>query len=114
MTQLSIVTPGTFLLVLIAAEAIISYLHEKDDYEIKDTVANIIIGFANFGMNIFVKSACFALLVYLQKFQVLHMENRWWIYILLFLAADFIHFIMHYLEHKVDFLWAIYFMHNLL
>ena len=96
----------------ILLEAFLSLRHEWHEYNIRDSIFNIIISIISWIMNLVFKGAVFFFLVEVQKFSMFDLGNSILIWILLFLLSDLVHYFFHYLEHKSRILWATHSIHH--
>jgi sterol desaturase/sphingolipid hydroxylase (fatty acid hydroxylase superfamily) len=101
-------TPITLTLVLL--EIFISVRYDKQYYTVKDTKANLVLGFGYMitdtlsrGAGLFLLAVFYFYGLHLFSFISGHFVLYW---ILLVLAEDFTYWFMHLMDHRIRFLWA--------
>ncbi len=101
-----------FLLALVVLEIIWSWRKDKKVYNTKDTLANLGI-FAGFQLTkILFFGFQYAIMANLSKFALFPMESSMWVFLISFLAVDFVYYWYHRLSHKIKLLWAFHLVHH--
>ncbi len=103
-----------FFALMIAAEALWTYLKGSDEYgDKKDTWNNIFLGFmsvawgALFGlMTAFIYIYCYEIAPY--KFP----DNAWWTWVVLFFVDDLAYYIFHRISHESRLFWNFHVVHH--
>ena len=119
MTQLSITEVyaigAPIVLAMILFEVLFSSVHNKNLYKKNDTLCTIGLLSGNILMVFAVKGATLALHFYLFQFKLFNLTELmpvWALWIVTFIAIDFIFYIYHRISHRVNFLWAIHMSHH--
>ncbi|SDQ25814.1 sterol desaturase family protein [Flagellimonas zhangzhouensis] len=100
------------LLILVILEIIWSWKNDKKVYETKDTLANLAI-FAGFQMSkVFLFGFQYATMSYLAQFALLQLKINAWVFLISFIAVDFMYYWYHRYSHKIKFLWAFHLVHH--
>jgi len=104
--------PGFLILILIELY-FSNRLHIADNFELKDTFADLNLGTGSLIIGIFTKALAFIFFTYLNKFSIFHFQmNQWYALLLLLFADDFTFYWFHRLAHEVRFLWASHSNHH--
>lgn len=103
---------GVIMLLLILIESMVGLKEKKEHYHFKDTLASLIIGGTFILINPFCRGLSYYLLLQSEHYSLWKIEENWWSFLLLFLLADLVHYVFHFLEHKSRLLWAIHSMHH--
>ena len=119
MTQLSITEVyaigAPIVLAMILFEVLFSSVYNKNLYKKNDTLCTIGLLSGNILMVFAVKGATLALHFYLFQFKLFNLTELmpvWALWIVTFIAIDFIFYIYHRISHRVNFLWAIHMSHH--
>jgi sterol desaturase/sphingolipid hydroxylase (fatty acid hydroxylase superfamily) len=96
----------------ILLEAFLCLRHEWHEYKVRDSISNILISIISWILNLVFKGTVFVLLVEAQKFALFDLGKSIFIWVLLFLLSDLVHYFFHYLEHKSRILWATHSIHH--
>jgi sterol desaturase/sphingolipid hydroxylase (fatty acid hydroxylase superfamily) len=89
---------------------IISYTRDKN--LVKDTKSNILLGIVYFLTDLLVKTIVFGVFSLCYHYSVFKPELSWWLWVVGFVACDFVHYIYHLLGHKTRILWASHVTHH--
>ena len=103
-----------FFAILIAAEALWTYLRRSHEYDDKkDTWTNILLGFVSvifgalFGIfTIYIYIFCYEIAPY--KFPV----DAWWTWVILFFVDDLAYYIFHRVSHETRLFWNFHVVHH--
>ncbi len=102
----------TGLGLLIAVEAIVSYVYSLPVYERRDTLTSIGIGILS-AVVIFSTTGFFlGFLYFLSKYAWMDIQPSIGSWIALFFICDISYYFIHLLSHKVRFLWASHMLHH--
>jgi sterol desaturase/sphingolipid hydroxylase (fatty acid hydroxylase superfamily) len=106
-------TPVVILFILlIVAEAVFSYLQDRQQYQVKDTIATLCIALFNIMMNVLSLALLMVVTDKASSFALIHFSSHWAVWLLAFLLSDLAHYAFHYLEHRSRFFWAFHSMHH--
>lgn len=101
-----------FLMVIVIESAISNYFH-KDLYSLEDTIVNFTLAAIGFLLDLSQKWGYLVLLTFLSNYSIFSFSNKTILYwVSLFLIQDLSNYFMHFLEHKVKFLWAVHVTHH--
>lgn len=98
--------------IVIGAEILFSYIHNKQYYKTKDTLANIYLSALNMGLDILVRGVCLLILNYFYQFKVFEISNVYAYWGLLFIAQDFMYYWLHRVDHYCRLFWAVHITHH--
>jgi len=101
--------------VVIGIEMLYSYLHEKHYYSAKGLIANIYLSALNLGLDVLIRGACLAALLFFYNFHVVGIDKAlhpvlYWI--LLTVAEDFMFYWLHRIDHYCRLFWAVHVTHH--
>jgi sterol desaturase/sphingolipid hydroxylase (fatty acid hydroxylase superfamily) len=100
------------LLVLVVAESAVSYVYSLPIYNKRDTATSVVIGIFSIIVVLSTTGFFLGVLIYLNRYAWLDIEPGITSWIALFFICDFSYYIMHWLNHKVRFLWASHLVHH--
>ncbi|MDF2438123.1 MAG: fatty acid hydroxylase [Bacteroidota bacterium] len=98
--------------IVIGAEIIFSYLHEKHYYSVKGTLANVYLTILNFSLDILVRGVCLFVLNYFFQFKFTEISNPILYWTLLVIAQDFMFYWLHRVDHYCRLFWAVHVTHH--
>jgi sterol desaturase/sphingolipid hydroxylase (fatty acid hydroxylase superfamily) len=98
--------------VVIGLEILLSFIHEKHYYTTRGTLANIYLSTLNFLLDILVLGICLAILSFFfhPSAFILHSPFLYWL--CLFIALDFMFYLLHYVDHHCRLFWASHVTHH--
>lgn len=101
--------------IIILAEILFSYFHEKHYYSTKGVLSNLYLTSLNFSLDILVRGICLAVLFYFYQFHVLVIDPKshtiiYWATLLL--AQDFMFYWLHRVDHYCRLFWAVHVTHH--
>ncbi|WP_318342850.1 sterol desaturase family protein [Flagellimonas baculiformis] len=100
------------LLVLVILEIIWSWRKDKKVYNTKDTLANLAI-FVGFQLSKVVFFGFqYAIMGYLSNFALFQIKSTSLVFLVSFVAVDFVYYWYHRLSHKIKLLWAFHLVHH--
>ncbi|MEO5905201.1 MAG: sterol desaturase family protein [Saprospiraceae bacterium] len=79
---------------------------------IKDIGANILLGLLYLIAGMFVKTIALTVFSVFYHYAIFKPEMSWWLWIVGFLACDFMHYVYHWLGHKTRIFWAPHVTHH--
>lgn len=100
------------LVVLVVAEAAVSYVYSLPIYDKRDTATSAVIGMLSVIVVFSTTGFFLGVLIFLGQFAWLDIEPSAASWIALFLVCDLSYYLMHWLNHKVRFLWASHMVHH--
>ena len=98
--------------IVIGAEILFSYLHHKNYYSVKGTLANIYLTSLNLGLDILVRGICLIVLNYFFQFKFLEISNQYAYWGILLIAQDFMYYWLHRIDHYCRMFWAVHVTHH--
>ncbi len=108
---LLISTPYYFI--IIGIEILLSHLHTKKLYTVKDTFTNLYLMLLNSGIDLLFRMVYVGIVF---QFCFNHRFVNWqigiWYWIALVLAEDFVYYWLHRFDHEIRFFWATHVTHH--
>lgn len=99
-------------IIVIGAELLFSYIHQKQYYTTKGILANIYLSALNFGLDILVRGICLLVLNYFYQFQFLEIQNVFAYWMVLLVGQDFMYYWLHRFDHFCRLFWAVHVTHH--
>lgn len=100
-------------MLLLSAEAYLSWRENKGLYETRDTFSSLALGIGNVLTGLITKALIFGLFSFLYQFRLFHLSYQvWWYWVLLFFADDFSYYWFHRSSHRVAWFWASHVVHH--
>jgi len=100
------------LLGLVILEIIWNWRKDKKAYDIRDTLANLAI-FLGFQLSkVLFFGFQYAIMGYLSQFTLFHFKSTPLVFLISFVAVDFVYYWYHRLSHKIKLLWAFHLVHH--
>lgn len=113
MNDLFILAIPVFLVTMFLEARMLQGHPELKGYEIRDTRTSLLMGVINVILNAGTKVIQFAILTYLARFAIWHIEPwTWKSWVLGTIAVDFCYYWFHRLSHDVRLLWAAHVNHH--
>lgn len=97
---------------VIGAEMLYSYFHEKKLYTTKGLLSNLYLTTLNFSLDILVRGICLFVLDYFYRFHFTEIRQPWLYWTALVLAEDFMYYWLHRVDHYCRFFWAVHVTHH--
>jgi len=111
-TLLLLITTPLFI-IFILAEMIFSHFYNKKLYSKGDTAINLMCTSLNFINDLVFRGITLAILLFFNEYAFMTIENKGFSYwILLFLAQDFVYYVLHYADHYCRLFWATHVTHH--
>lgn len=107
---IAITTP--IYIIVIGAEILFSYFHEKKYYSVHGTLANIYLTILNLGLDILVRGVCLFVLNYFYQFKFTAIQNQYAYWIILLISQDFMYYWLHRVDHYCRMFWAVHITHH--
>jgi sterol desaturase/sphingolipid hydroxylase (fatty acid hydroxylase superfamily) len=102
--------PGFLLLVLV--EAILDAIMRTDLYQVRDTMASLIMGTGNVVLGLVSKAIIFGIYTTVHRFAVFNVGYQWWAWGLILFADDFTYYVFHRASHECRLFWASHVIHH--
>ena len=99
-------------IVIIGAEMLLSYMHEKRYYTTRGTLENIYLTSLNFGLDILMRGVCLFFLNFFFQYHFVSITNPVLYWGVLLVAEDFMFYVLHYVDHYCRFFWAVHVTHH--
>jgi sterol desaturase/sphingolipid hydroxylase (fatty acid hydroxylase superfamily) len=110
--QLIIITTTPLYTIIIVGEILLSNYQNRHYYTIRETITNLYLMILNGGLDLLSRGITWAILAYLYKFHFLEIQNPILYWFLLFIAEDFLYYILHVVDHYTRFFWASHVTHH--
>lgn len=99
-------------IIVIGAELLFSYFHQKHYYSTKGILANIYLSVLNLSLDILVRGICLLVLNYFYQFKFVEIENEIAYWTVLVIAQDFMFYWLHRVDHYCRLFWAVHVTHH--
>lgn len=111
--QLLILISAPIYLVVIATEIIVSNVHLKKYYTLKDTLINVYLCILNGGIDLLFRAVYLIILIEIYRFHIVNIPfNPFLYWFLLFIAEDFAFYFEHRVDHLCRLFWAVHVTHH--
>lgn len=110
-TMLAFVAMPIYL-IFIGLEIILSYIHDKKFYSLKDTFANVYLSALNFILDLLLRSLGLFVLIYFYNQRFFEISNSFVYWIVLLFVEDFMYYWLHRVDHFCRFFWAVHVTHH--
>jgi sterol desaturase/sphingolipid hydroxylase (fatty acid hydroxylase superfamily) len=108
---LLISTPYYFI--IIGLEILLSHLHNKKLYTVKDTFSNLYLMLLNSGIDLLFRMVYVTIIFqFCFNHRFINWEMGIWYWAALVLAEDFIYYWLHRFDHEIRFFWASHVTHH--
>ena len=102
-----------FFIILVAAEAIFSYLKNRKLYRLNDTISNFSLGIGSQIAGVLFKSLIFGLYIYIYNhYTYFHLPVTWWSFFLCLVLFDFLFYWAHRISHETNLFWGAHVVHH--
>ncbi len=98
--------------ILIGLEMVLSAVHHKHLYTVKDTLTNVYLTSLNFSLELLIRVFCLGFLAYFFQFHVLDIQNQYLYWFLLLILQDIAFYFEHRVDHYCRFFWAVHVTHH--
>ena len=98
--------------VFIAAELLVSYVHERRYYTTKGTIANIYLSLMNLTIDVLMRGICLGVLAFAYRFSFFEISNQWIYWLALLILQDLAFYLLHFVDHFSRFFWAVHVTHH--
>ncbi len=103
-------TPLYFI--IIGLEILLTHLHHRKSYTIKDSFANLYLMLLNSILDIAFRISYLAILQYFYLHAFFTLQNVFVYWLILVIAEDFLYYWLHRFDHEVRFFWATHVTHH--
>ena len=93
---------------LIGIELLFGYLKNRKLYRFNDALTNLNLGIGSQIVGVMMKGLFFLGYLYLYEHRVHEFENKWWVWVLLFLGVDFFYYWFHIFHQLMILLFVFY------
>ena len=97
---------------LIGLEALLSHRQHRDFYTWRDTLTNFVLMLLNGGIDLAFRAVYVVVLVWFYQYRVTEIDNVYLYWFLLFLAEDFVFYVLHVVDHYCRLFWAVHVTHH--
>lgn len=97
---------------LIGFEMILSAIHYKHLYTVKDTFTNVYLSSLNIGLELLIRAFCLGFLAYFFQFHVVAIQNTYLYWFALLILQDIAFYFEHRVDHYCRFFWAVHVTHH--
>ncbi|NVJ88354.1 MAG: sterol desaturase family protein [Flavobacteriaceae bacterium] len=101
-----------FFIATVLLEIVLTIKIKMDEYEFKDAGTSILMGLGNVFIGLFTKAMILGIFYFLYEFRFFTLPFKWWSWILLLFAEDFIYYWFHRISHENRFFWASHVVHH--
>src|SRR5687767_13131606 len=109
---LLIIISTPIYIIVIGAELLFSYLHQKHYYTTKGILVNTYLSLLNFSLDILVRGICLMVLNYFYQFKFFELKNEWIYWTVLLITQDFMFYWLHRVDHYCRLFWAVHVTHH--
>ena len=110
--QLIIVFSTPLYTVLILGEIILSNFQDRKFYTVKDTFTNIYLMLLNGGIDLLSRGVTWLILAWVFQYRFFEIQHPILYWGLLFVAEDFVFYVLHYVDHHSRLFWAAHVTHH--
>lgn len=101
-----------FYAVIIGLEALLSHWQHRPYYNLKDSIHNFVLMLLNAGIDLTFRGIYVVILVGCYQYHFIHIQNVYLYWLLLFLAEDFVFYVLHVADHYCRLFWAVHVTHH--
>ncbi len=101
-----------FYALLIALEALASHWQHRQNYTWRDTITNFLLMLFNGGIDLAFRAIYVVILVWFYQYHFTEITNVYGYWLLLFLAEDFLFYVLHVVDHYCRLFWAVHVTHH--
>ncbi|MDZ7934422.1 MAG: sterol desaturase family protein [Emticicia sp.] len=110
--ELIIITTTPFYSVLIIGEIFLSNFQHRHFYTVKDTITNLYLMVLNGGLDLLFRGITWGILACAYQFHFIEIQNSILYWFLLFIAEDFVYYLLHFVDHHTRFFWSSHVTHH--
>ncbi len=101
-----------FYALLIGLEALLSHWQHRRYYSWRDTLTNFLLMLFNGGIDLAFRAVYVVILAWFYQYRLTEITNVYAYWLLLFLAEDFLFYVLHVVDHYCRFFWAVHVTHH--
>jgi sterol desaturase/sphingolipid hydroxylase (fatty acid hydroxylase superfamily) len=98
--------------IVIVGEILLSNYQHRHLYTIKNTFTNLYLMILNGGLDLLSRGITWGILAYIYNFHFIEIQNSILYWLLLFVAEDFLYYLLHVIDHNTRFFWASHVTHH--
>ncbi len=98
--------------IVIGAEILFSYFHQKHYYSVKGTLANVYLTTLNLSLDILIRATCLLVLTFFYNFKFTEIVNPYIYWPVLLVTQDFMFYWLHRVDHYCRVFWAVHVTHH--
>ena len=111
--QLLILFTTPLYILVIGIEVLLSHLHVRKYYSVKETLMNVYLCLLNGGIDLLFRAIYLVVLLWFYKFHIVDFSFNPWIYwFLLFILEDIAFYVEHRVDHYCRLFWAVHVTHH--
>lgn len=110
--QLVIIFSTPLYTFLILGEIILSNIQDRHFYTVKDTITNVYLMLLNGGIDLLSRGITWGILAWFFQYRLFEIQNPILYWFVLFVAEDFVFYILHVVDHYSRFFWASHVTHH--
>lgn len=111
--QLLILISTPLYIIVIGVEMLMSHVHLRRYYTVKDTLMNVYLCLANGGIDLLFRAVYVVILVWFFQFRIVDFSGNPYLYWgLLFILEDFLFYFEHRVDHYCRLFWAVHVTHH--
>lgn len=110
--QLVIIFSTPLYTFLILGEIILSNIQDRNFYTVKDTITNVYLMLLNGGIDLLSRGITWGILAWFFQYRFFEIQNPVLYWFVLFVAEDFVFYILHVVDHYSRFFWASHVTHH--
>lgn len=96
----------------IGLELILSNWQHRGFYTIKDTITNVYLMLLNMGIDFFSRTITWGILAWFFQYRFFEIQNLSLYWFVLFIAEDFLYYVLHVVDHYTRLFWAVHVTHH--
>ncbi|MFD2520659.1 sterol desaturase family protein [Emticicia soli] len=97
---------------MILGEIILSNIQDRHFYTVKDTITNVYLMLLNGGIDLLSRGITWGILAWFFQYRLFEIQNPILYWFVLFVAEDFVFYILHVVDHYSRFFWASHVTHH--
>jgi sterol desaturase/sphingolipid hydroxylase (fatty acid hydroxylase superfamily) len=97
---------------LIGLEMVMSSIHHRHLYTVKDTLTNVYLTSLNFGLELLIRTFCLGFLAFFFQYHFIEIKNPYLYWISLLILQDIAFYFEHRVDHYCRFFWAVHVTHH--
>lgn len=110
--QLIIIFSTPLYTFLILGEIILSNIQDRRFYTVRDTITNVYLMLLNGGIDLLSRGLTWGILAWVFQYRFFEIQNPFLYWFVLFIAEDFVFYILHVVDHHSRFFWASHVTHH--